>query len=64
MLDAVSKPQSINKLIANMLNDKETFIRKDNHLKSKNYIQILKHWSQMNGCIFKSVGYYFLKMKK
>ena len=56
MLDVISKPQTINKLITNIFSESETFLSKDMlNSKNQNSIQLLKHWSQMNGYIFKSV---------
>ena len=56
-LDIIAEPDSINKLIKHIVenrNDKNNF----NDSAKIQRVQLLKHWSKMNGCIFKSVFFY------
>ena len=60
-MDSIAKPDTINKLIINIIkNHNEHEQLRTMHLDSAvngnlPNVQLLKHWSQMNGTIFKSV---------
>ena len=54
-LDILAEPDTINKLIIQIIkNHNEEKISKNIEHSS---VQVLKHWCQMNGCIFKSVNF-------
>ncbi len=52
-LDIIAEPDSINKLIKHIVENRNDEI--DINIKIKQRVQLLKHWTKMNGCIFKSV---------
>lgn len=57
MLDVVARPETINRLITNILSDSESIIMKKSKYGNESFdqTQLLKHWAQMNGCIFKPI---------
>ncbi len=52
-LDILAEPDTINKLIIQIIKNHNEEKTVKNIERSR--VQVLKHWCQMNGCIFKSV---------
>jgi len=55
-LDKLAEPNTINKLIINIIkshNEDKNSLKK--HESQIGVVQLLKHWCQMNGCIYKSI---------
>ena len=54
-LDIIAEPDSINKLIKHIVENRNDKID-SNSMNETQGVQLLKHWTKMNGCIFKSVN--------
>jgi len=54
-LDSLAEPDTLNKLIINIIKslNEEAIVKKTSTNIPK--VQLLKHWCQMNGCIYKSI---------
>lgn len=54
-LDVLAEPDTINKLIINIIKNHNQASKKEIEDRNGNDVQLLKHWCQMNGYIFKSI---------
>ena len=53
-LDVLAEPDTVNKLIINIIRNHYNQTKHIEHVETKNDVQLLKHWCQMNGYIFNS----------